>query len=326
MKITAVVCTYNRCQILKQALESIAASKVPASVDWEVLIVDNNSKDETRAVAEEFCRKDPARFRYVFESEQGLSAARNAGFRESRGDVVAYTDDDAVVEPDWLWNLTAALQEREWIGSAGRIVPVWPGSLPGWLSTSDPNMMGPFGAFDLGKTPISLTRPPYGGNMAFRKEAFERYGGFRTNLGRSGSNLQGREDVEFGNRLLEAGERLRYEPDAVIHHPVFEQRLTKSYVLRWWYWYGRSEISETGAPESKWSIAGIPLYYVHRLARWALESLITFKPSKRFSCQLRAAYIVGLASECYQGQHRPKAQESSYAISGADAEIRSKTT
>ena len=84
--------------------------------------------------------------------------------------------------------------------------------------------------------------------MAFRKEAFEKYGGFRPDLGpRPGSEIR-REDIEFANRLLAGGERLRYEPGAVVRHPVAECRMKKGFVLRWWFWYGRSEVADLGPP------------------------------------------------------------------------------
>src|SRR5579872_886035 len=84
MDITVIICTYNRCRILVKALESVAASVMPNAVEWEVLVVDNNSTDQTREIADEFCRQYPGRFRYVFEPQQGLSNARNTGVREAR--------------------------------------------------------------------------------------------------------------------------------------------------------------------------------------------------------------------------------------------------
>src|ERR1035437_5358679 len=246
MNITVILCTFNRCKSLAKALDSVAASTLPESVQWEVLVVDNNSRDQTRELVEDFCRRYPGRFRYLFEPQQGLSCARNAGIRESQSEILAFTDDDAIVEADWLWNLTSALHSGEWTGAGGRIIPVWSGPLPGWLSTADPDTMGPFGAFNLGPEAGPLKRPPFGGNMAFRREAFGKYGDFRADLGRSGSNLQGREDLEFANRLLAGGERLRYEPGAVVRHPAPECRMEKRYVLRWWDWYGRSELGESG--------------------------------------------------------------------------------
>jgi len=317
MKITIILCTYNRCESLAKTLECTAALRLPESVEWEVLVVDNNSADQTRQVVGEFCRHYPGRFRYLFEPQQGLSYARNAGIRTARGDILAFTDDDAIVEPSWLWNLTSALHGGEWAGAGGRIIPVWPKPLPSWLSVGDLHSMGPFVAFDLGKEAGPLLRPPYGANMAFRREAFEKYGDFRTDLGRSGTNLQGREEVEFANRLLAGGERLRYEPGAVVRHPVPQCRMEKSYVLRWWYWYGRSEVAELGPPEARWLIRGVPLFLLRRLVRWTLQWMISIRAPRRFSCKRNMWYIVGTALACYQRLPRAAAVDQ---IRGTDSE------
>ncbi len=308
MKITIILCTYNRCESLAKTLESLCASRFPVLVEWEVLVVDNNSSDQTREVVADFCRRYPGRFRYLFEAQQGLSYARNAGIRESQGEIVAFTDDDIIVEPDWIWNLTSALHVGEWAGAGGRIIPVWLEPPPRWLPTDDLSALGPFGAFDLGAEAGPLSRPPYGGNMAFRREAFEKHGDFRSDLGRSGSNLQGREDLEFANRLLARGERLRYESDAVVRHMIPESRTRASYVLRWWYWYGRSEIAESGPPNANWVIKGVPLYLLHRLVRWTLQSMISIEARLRFSCLCKVFYIVGIAAGCYQWEQLQRAR------------------
>jgi glycosyltransferase involved in cell wall biosynthesis len=306
MNVTVIVRTYNRCQELPHAPSSAAASRLPRSVAWEVLVVDNNSNDQTREVVEDFCRRYPGRFRYLFEPQQGLSGARNAEIRESRSEILAFTDDDATIEPDWLWNLTSALHSGEWTGAGGRNVPVWPKPLPSRLSVADADTLGPFVAFDLGTEAGPLTRPPCGTNMAFRREAFEKYGDFRTDLGRSCSNLRGREDLEFANRLLARGERLRYERGAVVRHPVPESRMKKSYVLTWWYWYGRSEVSESGPPDAKWLIRGVPLYLLRRFLRWTLQSKISIGAARRFSCQRSVWYIAGTIVACYGRLKRPQ--------------------
>src|SRR5579872_5616053 len=198
MKITVILCTYNRCQNLPTALESVAASVLPRSVDWEVLVVDNNSKDETREVVEEFCRRYPDRFRYLFEPQQGLSRARNAGVREARGDVLAFVDDDVMVEPAWLQNLTASLSDDRWAGAGGRIVLQWPSPIPKWLTTDGPYARHGFPGFDQGPIAKELDGPPFGTNMAFRRTMFEKYGYFRTDLGRCANGMMSSEDTEFG--------------------------------------------------------------------------------------------------------------------------------
>jgi glycosyltransferase involved in cell wall biosynthesis len=301
MNITVILCTYNRCRELVAALSSIAASRLPEVVEWEVLVVDNNSTDQTREVAEDFCRRYPGRFRYLFEPRQGKSYALNAGIRATQSTILAFADDDATVEHHWLWNLTLALQNGEWAGAGGRIIPVWPKPLPRWLSTDDPHTMGPFVAFDMGPEAGSLKKPPYGANMAFRREEFEKYGNFRIDLGpRPGSEIR-REDIEFAQRLMTHGEQLRYEPSAVVYHPVPEGRMKKRFLLRWWFWYGYSEIAESGSPSATgWLLGRVPLFLLRRLARWTLQWLITIGPPRRFSCRRNMWYIAGTAFGCYQ--------------------------
>lgn len=82
--ITVILCTYNRHQSLVTALESIAGSELPESIEWEVLVVDNNSSDPTRDVVEDFCRRYPGRFRYLFEPLQGKSYALNQESERAR--------------------------------------------------------------------------------------------------------------------------------------------------------------------------------------------------------------------------------------------------
>src|SRR6266852_75843 len=101
IKISLILCTYNRCQSLARPLESVAASRLPDSVNWEILVGDNTSHDQARHVIEDFCRHYPGRFRYLFEPNQGLSHARNAGIAEARGEIIAFTDDDVTVDPVW---------------------------------------------------------------------------------------------------------------------------------------------------------------------------------------------------------------------------------
>src|SRR5712692_6196145 len=184
MKITVVLCTYNRSEYLATALNSAAALTLPESVEWEILVVDNNSNDRTRKVVEDFSRRYPGRFRYQFEPQQGLSQARNAGIREAKGDIIAFMDDDVVVERTWLRNLTANLHNVEWAGVGGRVFPKWNCPPPQWLTLDQWYALGPLPNFDLGPDARELTEPPFGANMAFRKRMFEKYGDFRTDLGR----------------------------------------------------------------------------------------------------------------------------------------------
>jgi glucosyl-dolichyl phosphate glucuronosyltransferase len=301
MQISVILCTYQRCHSLARALQSVAKSTLPSAVEWEVLVVDNNSSDQTREVVEEISRRYPAHFRYLFEGRPGKSHALNAGIRNARGDILAFMDDDVTVEPTWLENVTAPLHNNEWVGVGGRILPDHTLAYPRWLSLHDPYALAPLALFDLGTQAGPLTEPPFGTNMAFQRKVFEKYGGFRTDLGpRPGSEIRN-EDSEFGHRLLAAGERLRYEPDAVVYHSVPRNRVQKPYFQAWRFDKGRAEIRQFGIPdETSWFVAGIPLYLFRRFLRWTLQWMVSLRPSQRFSCKLKVWSLAGTILECYR--------------------------
>jgi glycosyltransferase involved in cell wall biosynthesis len=259
MKISVILCTYNRCLSLAKALESVLASEVPESIQWEVLVVDNNSKDQTRDVIEGYCSRFPQRIRYVFEARQGKSHALNTGIQEARGNILAFMDDDVIVEPKWLQNLTAPLHQGEWAGAGGRILSQKEFAVSDWLSLEgEHSLSGMLALFDLGDDARELTIPPFGTNMAYHKVIFEKYGGFRTDMGPCPGSEIRNEDTEFGRRLLSAGERLWYEPSAVVYHAVPENRLKQKYFLRFWFDHGRAGIRERGRRPDVW---GIPRWF-----------------------------------------------------------------
>lgn len=303
MNVTVLVCTYNRCQSLAKVLRSVASSVLPDSVGWNVLVVDNNSSDQTREVVEGFCQEHPGRFRYLFEQRQGKSYALNTGIREARGEVVALVDDDVIVEPTWLHNLTGALSSEEWAGSGGRTLPAQPFMPPNWLRINEPyNWAGILGGlFDLGDNPCELRSPPYGANMAFRKTMFDKYGYFRTDMGPGAGSEIRNEDTEFGGRLLAGGERLRYEPFAIVYHPILKNRLQKDYFLTWWFDYGRALVRQEGkAPH----VSGILTHYARMGAKLSIRTLRWMKssnPERKFFWKCRVWMTVGqILESCRQ--------------------------
>jgi glucosyl-dolichyl phosphate glucuronosyltransferase len=323
MNVTVILCTYNRCRELANALNSVAASTLPDGVEWEVLVVDNNNVDQTREVVESFRARYAGRFRYLFEPRPGKSHALNAGIRASQSDVLAFLDDDVTVEPTWLKNLIAGLHGEEWAGAGGRIVLKWPSSLPGWLSVEGPFARHVFPGFDQGLEAKELAESPIGTNMAFRKEIFEKYGGFRTDLGPSpGTQINSlwglgpavktilhdfvlklgpashlpaprpNEDTEFGRRLITAGERLRYEPSAVVYHAVPQNRIQKKYFLAWWFDKGRADTLE-------FEIRPVRMFL--SLTAWTLRWMVAVEPRVRFFRKMVVWEKAGEAVEyCHQ--------------------------
>ena len=298
-KISVILCTHNRARTLATALESVAAQSISESVGWDVVVVDNNSSDETRQVTEDFQRRYPHRFRYFFEKQQGISHARNRGIREARGEILAFMDDDETAAPNWLQNLTANLHNGEWSGAGGRILSQWNCDRPKWLSDQSAFTLAPLAVFDLGIKDGPLTETPFGANMAFRREVFNTCGGFRTDLGRVGKGMLSGEDSELARRVIAAGRRLRYEPSAVTYHPVEEFRVHRKYFLEWWFNKGRSDVREFGNQANKLHILGIPVRLFRALVGESLRWMFAVEPSRRFICKLKVWSCAGQILEHY---------------------------
>lgn len=286
ISVTVVLCTRNRCRVLTELLQDLASSRLPDSKDWEVLVVDNGSTDQTRQIVEDFCARGK-RFRYLFEPHAGKSYALNSGIEHARGEVLAFIDDDVRVEPDWLHHLTASLSDGRWAGAGGRTLVREHISLPPWFSFDD------FGSivcarFDMGNRSLELDRPPYGANMAFRRSMFEKYGSFRTDLGPSPYKNIPRfgEDTDFGRRLLAAGEHIRYEPLAVAYHPLPESRLHQSYLLSFWFDHGRGAARKNDKSLLVWGIKrdylSICKHAILVIPVNALRWFFSFNPQRRF--------------------------------------------
>jgi len=312
MKITVILCTYNRAAILPTALQSVAASKLPDSVHWEVLVVDNNSKDNTKAIVADFMARFPGRFRYLFEPRQGKSNALNAGIRASEGEIIAFLDDDVTVEPTWLANLSQPLLSGEWFGAGGRVKALHTVPLPPWLSFDPPYDLGGTicGTFDCGEIPGELLRAPNGSCMAYRRQIFERFGLFRTDLGPSddGDTPRPNEDTEFGRRVLAAGIKLRYEPCAIIYHPVVSERLHKNYFLTWWFDFGRALIREKGQRRPFMGLPrhvfSIPSLIVRCLSVRAFRWLTSVHTQKRFYWKCWVWMTMGQITEIHRQANR----------------------
>lgn len=308
MNITVIVCTYNRAEILRQTLTGAAALVLPESVAWEVLVVDNNSADQTRNVVEDFCTRYPGRFRYLRVAQPGKSYALNGGIAEARGDILAFMDDDVTLDPMWLQNLTAALRNRKWAGVSGRVLQQWTCSRPRWLCVDEQyrRMEWPLTSFDLGDKVCEQITNINGTNMAFHKDVFAKYGGFRIDLGPGPITKIPWEDSEFGLRLNLAGEQVGYEPSAIVHHPVLQSRLTKAYFLTWWFDFGRATVRAVSARPAIWGLG--PYLRVAKIASRvtgrALRWMLTLDPSRRFYHKVRVWEAAGSLVESYR-QARP---------------------
>lgn len=269
---SVVVCTYNRCQSLADTLRAVAALQVPAGFTWELIVVDNNSRDDTRATVEAFAQAHPVlNVRYAFEARQGLSNARNHGIALARGDYLVFTDDDVLPAADWLHLLVAGMRRHGCAAAGGRIDPLWQAPPPPWLTER-------FFGFLALRTDAEGPKParaeedmPFGASLAFERSVFDRIGGFDPQLGRKGNVLAGGEEIDVLMRIVHRGGQVMYFPAARVRHKVEAFRLTKRYFRRWRYQCSRNEAA--ALPAGGRRIAGVPLYLLPQLLRAAAKSL-----------------------------------------------------
>ncbi len=209
-----------------------------------MVIVDNNSTDDTRSVVQSATPTFPVELIYHFEQTQGRSAALNAGILRSRGDIVVTTDDDVRVPVDWLERAGEALDELQCDYVGGRVLPVWGAPPPAWIPDHGGRQWAVIALLDYGAAPIPFFtqahRAPLGVNMAFRRAAFDRAGLWNNDVGRKKGTLLGQEVREWMRRAQAAGLRGSYTPSLVVHHVIPADRLTKRYFRRWYYWNGVS--------------------------------------------------------------------------------------
>ena len=279
MKYSIVIATYNRAADLRQTLQSLAA--LTPDGPWEVIVVDNNSPDDTRRVVEEATGTFPVDLRYVFEREQGRSPALNTGIRNARGSIIATTDDDVRVPADWLNQAAAGIERMQCDYVGGRVLPLWGAPRPEWIPNHGGKQWAVIALLDYGSAPLEFgSRVPLGVNMAFTRAAFERAGFFDPHTGRRAGTLLGQEVREWCIRARKAGVRGFYVPDMWLEHIIPAERLRKAYFRRWFYWRGVSRAMlyeraglDMEAPEQTAlnfsdvpHIIGVPRYLYRRAA------------------------------------------------------------
>lgn len=230
--LSCIICTYNRADYLAETLQFLVKNNCTGHV--EILIVDNNSTDATRQTADQYIDKSAKGpvIRYITEKKQGLSFARNRGIREAHAPVLLFLDDDIRVEEDFLESWLSFFKKHPSVLAAGgRIDVQFDDPRPRWLSSYLLPLLGYHNhGYDI--KPYPRKSYPFGGNMGIRKEMFDRFGMFDTELGRIGKKLTASEEKEFFNRLKEASVPLMYVPNAMIWHRVNQRRLTKEYIRR----------------------------------------------------------------------------------------------
>jgi len=321
MKYSIVIATHNRAADLRGTLGSIAALQTRHA--WEVIVVDNNSTDDTPAVVRDLAPSYPAPLRYLFERIPGRSAALNTGIAAAQGSVIVTTDDDVRVEPDWLDCAGYAIDALRCDYVGGRVLPIWGGPRPAWLPDRPSRHWAVIALLDYGPEPMELTRRmPLGVNMAFRREVFDLVGGWDSRVGRKAGTLLGQEVREWCIRARARGVRGCYAPGLVLRHVIPANRLTKEYFRRWFYWRGISRAllyqqqgldmespQETTIDFSRVAhIAGVPKYLFRTAAatvRSMLGAVARRDELAAFEHELWLCMFAGIVRQRWRDRARP---------------------
>jgi glycosyltransferase involved in cell wall biosynthesis len=287
MDLSVVICTWNRAALLRQTLERMRALQVPAGVTWEVLVVNNACSDDTDAVLATFAELLPVR--RLYEPQPGKSYALNRAVAEARGAYLVFTDDDVLVEPDWLAAYLAAFARHpEAAVFGGPIRPWFEGTPPEWLVRTFDRVQFAYAALDLGPTPRQFGGHdlPFGANLAIRTADHRRYR-YDTTLGpRPGRALRGEETVLVG-RMLADGATGWWVPEARVLHFVPAARQNTRYLDHWYHGWGEYVAAVLPSPASangqrsvgRLRLLGRPLW----LWREMIESRVRYAVRRRLS-------------------------------------------
>lgn len=251
--LTILLCTYNRAKLLKALLDDLIKQVTNQKRDdIEILLIDNNSNDETKNTVQSI-KKTCNFIIYEFEGNQGLAKARNKGLDIACGEIIVFIDDDITLENNWLKEIISSLEKYPYKAFGGKVIPLWEKEKPNYINLNGMFSISQkvFPAHDNGTIesiyPINKEETnPIGANMWLYKELFAKYGKFREDLGRVGYGGIPCEDTEFCSRLLKNKETILYYPKAIVYHPVSAYRMTKEFIRSWHYRNGISSVRKGG--------------------------------------------------------------------------------
>ena len=297
-RLTVLICTHDRAGLLAKALDSLDVAARPPGWTVDVLVAANACHDGTHALLD---RRRAARpptlpLDWFAEPVPGKSHALNSALPRITGDLVAFVDDDHRVDTQYLCAVcTAADAHVDADFYCGRILPDWDGSEPAWVHDTGPYRIYPLPVprFDQGDVPRELTPDqaiPGGGNLSVRVPWLQRVGGFATDLGPTGHDLGGSEDLDWVLRALQLGARLRYVPQMIQYHHVDTSRLALDYLLRKAYRRTASTVRvEPGGDRAP----GVPRYLYRKVVVYAFNALTALGTARRRFFLVRTAAALG---------------------------------
>jgi glycosyltransferase involved in cell wall biosynthesis len=265
--ITVAICTWNRAHLLRQTLEQMTRlARLPVGSSWELIVVDNACTDSTAETLDSFAGRLP--LRRVLEPRPGLSNARNAAIAEARGGHIIWTDDDVLVDSEWLLAYARAFARNPEVAFFGGPIAAWFDTPPAaWLTAVLPRVGPAFAIreFDAHDEKITTAFLPFGANMAFRRNVL-RATGFDPRLGRVRAGMLSGEEIALMSQLLGRGETGRWVPNARVRHHIPSERQTIRYLRRFYRGCGETTMALPTNEERQSLLFGRP--------RWAWRAAI----------------------------------------------------
>ena len=327
MDISVIICTYNRSESLRNVLDDLVRQEDVSRFSYEIVIVDNNSADATKSVCEEYLALKPEIFRYILEPRQGKTFALNTGIRASKGDIIAFTDDDVVIDSRWLCSIREAfVAHPDCKAFGGRVLPLWPDIVPSWIATEGEfrNIGGTIVVHDYGADVKSYAStgmwPPIGANMFFTKDVFVTYGYFNERLDFAATKIPMLEDTEFCNRLLKGKEEMLYLPATLVYHPVDEERLTKKYFRKYAFKSGRGQYLIGDLQRNGRRLFNIPLYFYKNVLSCLAQCAVAAcrqNTRKSFYFEKLLIYNAGTMYELFRQRRAITGKDNTFATSRA---------
>lgn len=304
-KLSLIIPTYNRPDLLGVALAHIAQAHLPTDIELTVIVSDNNSTPQNQEANKAALHNFPSlKTRYLLALQQGRSAALNFAVAHTDDEYLGFIDDDEKIDAAWFDVAADYMRKGEFDFLGGPYKPDWQSTPPAWL----PMHVGAYRAV-LGWIEQSDQAQPFkdfggsicGGNCIVKRSALLEVGGFATHIGRSKGNLMGGEDDELHRNLMLKGFHGIYDPALVIYHFIPESRMTRSYHLRWSFWSGASNGVRLQwlPPEPVPKLFGLPRYRYSQAAAGLLRFLrflVSRTPNSRarsFTGLMDVVYLLG---------------------------------
>lgn len=297
-QISVLICTYDGEATIGTLLQSLMDQNVPEGVGYEVLVVDNNSRDGTLAMCERFAAQTPGRIRTLTESQQGKAYALNRGLDSVRGEICCVIDQDELLPVDYLgivWKTLLRAPSVSFIG--GRVLPLPQQRLPDWITTDH---WPPLAICDYGVEPFTVDSQRLVCLIAgaFRTADMRAAGGYRGPLGIRPGRLGSVEDADIYERLVNAGKTGRYIPDIVVYHRLSEERLCRDYHRSWHLGHGRyfSDLRSPAFESSSRHVLGIPGHVLRQAAEDLWKMILHAAGGARkqaFVHELRLRFCLG---------------------------------